>query len=362
MENYSILVPSYTVGTQAYRQIPEYCRPYGKTAVVLGGEKAMAAARTKLLEAVADSEITISGFFPFGGECTFEAAEALQAIPQVQQADMIFAVGGGKAVDTAKLVALALSKPYFSFPTIASNCAASSSLAIVYNPDGSFRDFVHFLHSAKHVFIDTEIIANSPIEYLWAGIGDTYAKYYESSLSAKGEKLVHYKATGITLCRMCIDTMMDHGAQALKDNRAGLASYELEQVILTIIITTGWVSMLVARDHNMDYNGAVAHAFFYGLCSIPGFEADPAHLHGVVVALGVLLLLLIDGREEECAALQAFNRTVNLPTCLQDASITLDQVERSIPEILADADLEHLPYRITGEMIMEAARKLDKPV
>ena len=80
------------------------------------------------------------------------------------------------------------------------------------------------------------------------------------------------------------------------------------------------------------------------------------------LCLGVLLLLLIDGREEECAALQAFNRTVNLPTCLQDASITLDQVERSIPEILADADLEHLPYRITGEMIMEAARKLDKLV
>ena len=49
----------------------------------------------------------------------------------------------------------------------------------------------------------------------------------------------------------------------------------VEQVVLTIVITTGWVSMLVARDHTMDYNGGVAHAFYYGLCSLPGF-ADEA--------------------------------------------------------------------------------------
>ena len=46
---------------------------------------------------------------------------------------------------------------------------------------------------AKHVFINTEIIANAPKEYLWAGIGDTYAKYYEVSISARGEKLEHLK-------------------------------------------------------------------------------------------------------------------------------------------------------------------------
>ena len=159
MENYTVLVPPYTVGPEAYRSIPEYCRVYGTTAVVIGGKKAMAAAHDKLLAAVDGSEIAISGFFHFGTECTFSAAHALEAEPAIQNADMIFAVGGGKAVDTAKLVALDLNKPFFTFPTIASNCAASSALAIVYNEDGSFCDFVHFLQSAKHVFLDTDIMA-----------------------------------------------------------------------------------------------------------------------------------------------------------------------------------------------------------
>ena len=38
MENYTVLVPPYTVGPEAYRSIPEYCRVYGTTAVVIGGE------------------------------------------------------------------------------------------------------------------------------------------------------------------------------------------------------------------------------------------------------------------------------------------------------------------------------------
>ena len=357
MENYSILVPSYTVGPEAYKKIPNYCGVYGRTAVVIGGEKAMAAAKDKLLAAVAGSQITLSSFIHYGSDCTFETAKALEALPAVQQADMIFAVGGGKAVDTVKLVALDLKKPYFSFPTIASNCAATSSLSIVYNEDGSFCDFVHFLESAKHVFVDTEIIAKAPIQYLWAGIGDTYAKFYEVSVSAKGEHLEHYKAVGVNLSRMCIDTMMDHAEQALKDNRAGVPSYDLEQVALTIIITTGWVSMLVARDHTMDYNGGVAHAFFYGLCSLPGFEES--HLHGVVVAFGVLMLLLIDGQQEEFQALRDFNRKVDLPTKLSDIGVTVADVEKAAPEVVKDADLEHYPYRVTEDMIVEAARRLD---
>ena len=358
MENYTVLVPPYTVGPEAYRSIPEYCRVYGTTAVVIGGKKAMAAAHDKLLAAVDGSEIAISGFFHFGTECTFSAAHALEAEPAIQNADMIFAVGGGKAVDTAKLVALDLNKPFLTFPTIASNCAASSALAIVYNEDGSFCDFVHFLQSAKHVFLDTDIMAQAPIRFLWAGIGDTYAKFYEVSISARGERLEQFRAAGVTLCRMCLYTMREHGAQALEANRSGQSTYDLEQVVLTIVITTGWVSMLVARDHTMDYNGGVAHAFYYGLCSLPGFADDEKRLHGVVVALGVLMLLLVDGREGECRQLQDFNRTVNLPTCLQDVDITVDDVRRAAPEILRDADLEHYPYQVTEDMLVRAAEKL----
>ena len=47
MENYSVIIPSYTVGPEAYDKIPEFCSLYGNKAVVIGGQKAMAAAGGK---------------------------------------------------------------------------------------------------------------------------------------------------------------------------------------------------------------------------------------------------------------------------------------------------------------------------
>ncbi len=356
MENYSILIPSYTVGPEAYEQIPRYCALYGHKAVVIGGHKAMSAARGKLLTATKDTPIVITDFVWYGEDCTYEAADLLTEIPSVSDADMIFAVGGGKAVDTAKLVSLQLDKPYFAFPTIASNCAAASSLSIVYNTDGTFRDFVHFLESAKHIFIDTDIITRAPSRYLWAGIGDTYAKYYEVSVSARGEDLPHYLALGVNLSRMCMETLLSHGKAAVRDNIAGKASFELEQCALAIIITTGWVSMLVSREHKMDYNGGVAHALFYSLCELPAFEAN--HIHGAVVGFGVLMLLLIDGQENEYEKLKAFNKEIGLPTTLSEIDVTVKDVESVVDRIIGDEDLEHYPYRLTKEMIMQAAEKL----
>lgn len=105
----------------------------------------MAAAKDKLLAAVKDTGIEILDFVWFGGECTFNNAKKLEQLEAVRQADMIFAVGGGKAIDTCKLVSIDFEKPYFSFPTIASNCAPTSAVSIVYNEDGTFCKFVHFL-------------------------------------------------------------------------------------------------------------------------------------------------------------------------------------------------------------------------
>ena len=113
--------PSYSIGAKVYDSIPEICGSYGKRAVIIGGKTALKAAEELIRQAVSDSQITITGTLWYGGEAAYENVEALKNQAEVKEADMIFAVGGGKALDTGKALAEQLSVPGFTFPTIASN-------------------------------------------------------------------------------------------------------------------------------------------------------------------------------------------------------------------------------------------------
>ena len=81
MENYSVVIPSYTTGPKAYESIPAFCRVYGRKAVVIGGEKAMAAAKEKLLRGLESSDMEITGFVWFGRDCTHKTPAVWRRTP-----------------------------------------------------------------------------------------------------------------------------------------------------------------------------------------------------------------------------------------------------------------------------------------
>lgn len=357
MSNYSIFMPNYTIGDQAYQNIPSVCRPYGTRIAVVGGKKAMAAAKKELNQALEGTDLEILSWIWFGGECAYENLDKLAEEPAVGQAHMIFAVGGGKATDTAKALGEKLNKPVFALPTIASNCSACTSVSIMYHLDGSFFRPYFLSRPPVHTFIHLGIIARSPEKYMWAGMGDTYAKYFESTVSSRGEHLSHYVGLGVTISSMCLDPVLEYGAKALKDNRNGVVSPELEQVVLAIIVTTAIVSILVTRDQIIDYNTGLAHGIFYALTSFPHIEKR--HLHGEVVGFGVLILLLTDGQEEMFDRLYAFNKEVGLPVCLADVEITRDQLPLVIEKTLAMKDIDHNPYPVTRSMLEKAFDQLE---
>ena len=150
----------------------------------------------------------------------------------------LFAIGGGKALDTVKALGLKLDKPVITFPTIASTCAACTAVSILYHPDGSFAGPCFLPGPPAHAFLDTAIISAAPPKYLWAGLGDTYAKYFESTMSARNDELAHYHALGVGVSRMCLDPLLRYGAKAMRDHREQKVTPEVEQVILTIIVNT----------------------------------------------------------------------------------------------------------------------------
>ena len=243
VNNYSVFLPNYTIGEAAYQEIPNICTKYGNKIVIIGGKQALQVSEIKIKESIKGTNLNVIDTIWYGGEATFENVERLRSITSVHEADMIFAVGGGKALDTCKCLADKIQKTIFTFPTIASTCAACTTVSIMYREDGSFLQPYFFLESPTHAFIDTDIIANAPVEYMWAGIGDTYAKYYECTVSSRGEQLEHFNALGIEMSYMCVRPLFEFGKQALEDNRNGHSSYELQQVVLGIIVTTAEVSI-----------------------------------------------------------------------------------------------------------------------
>lgn len=357
MENYSMYMPSYSIGAQAYDKIPAVCERYGKKIIAIGGHRAVEATKDSILSAISKSDLEILDFIWYGGEASYENVEILMANLLVQEADMIFAIGGGKALDTCKCLAVKADKPVFTFPTIASNCAATTSVSIMYHPTGVFREPFFFAKPAEHAFIQTTVIAKAPTQYMWAGMGDTYAKYYESTVSGRDEELIHYHKLGMTVSLMCKEPILQYGAKAMQDNRERRISYELEQVVLAIVVTTGMASIFLTAEHIIDYNTGLAHAIFYTLTSFPHIEEK--HLHGEVVGYGVLVLLLCDGQREEFERLYAFHKSVNLPTKLADLELTRADFDKISVQIAAMPDVRHWPYEITVDMLTKAVEELE---
>lgn len=347
-------LPCYTVGPDAYDRIPEVCGRFGKKAVAIGGHKALAAAKPYLERALSGSEIQLLDMLWYGGEASFENAQMIAESESYQNADMIFAVGGGKALDTCKYAAKFLSvKPVFALPTIAATCAASSAESIMYYPTGEVRDTLQLGRPVEHIFINTEIIANAPDLYLWAGIGDTMAKHFETELASRGKPLSFKQALGVEAGSMCYKPLLTYGAQAIADCKNGIASEAFEKIVLTNIITTGMVSGLVG----VTLNTGIAHCVCYGLTYIPHIEKN--HLHGELVSYGVLVQLFADGKDEMVDALYPLYQAIHLPTKLADIEVRQEDLPTIIKQALMVEDISCVPYTVTAEMLMGAIEKLE---
>ena len=127
--SYSLCLPAWSIGTDCYKEIYKYTHHYGKKVAVIGGKTAMAKAYDLIKEALAGTDMVLSEPIWYGGNATYENVEMLKAMDTVKDAEIIFAIGGGRAVDTCKVVAAQTGKALFTFPTLGSNCAGCTSIA-----------------------------------------------------------------------------------------------------------------------------------------------------------------------------------------------------------------------------------------
>ena len=354
-------LPSYTVGTEAYGAVADVTRRFGRTAVVIGGKTAMEKAGPRLRAALEDTDVELVDFIWYGGQPRHHVAAKLAADPRVTSADMVFGMGGGRAIDETKEIAELAGKPLFTFPTVASNCAPITAIAVFYNDDASVDNYFLPAEPPLHSFIDTTVISESPDNYFWAGVGDALSKEPEVELSSRGLDLPHTPLMGRALASSCGQPLFDYSAKAIADKRERRSSYELEQVVLDIIISTGLVSNMTtnlgAKQGAYYFNSSVAHAFYNAYTGMG--PASEHHLHGEVVSFGVLVLLAFDDRSADLARFAALNEGLGLP-------VTLEQIE--CPQVALGGIVERAqktnewgraPYGFTAERFLQAILDAD---
>lgn len=358
MATNSVYFCNYSIGDNAYEEVNNVCMPFGTRALLYGGTLAIQAGLDRLKQALINSTspIEIVDIILFEHDCTYERIHNLANIAKEKKVDMIFGMGGGKALDTAKGAGFEAGLPVFTFPTIASTCAATTALSVVYKENGDFDSFYFYDRPARHSFIDLTVIANAPYKYLQAGMGDTLGKYFECHFAARGDKLMHSSALGREISNMCYFPLVEHGKQALLACKTHTPNISLEQAVLANIVSTGLVSLMVLDE----YNCAIAHSVYYGLVLLPDFEAN--YLHGNVVAYGVLVQLAVDNDLDEARRLKAFLKTLDIPTTLKEMNVSLDRtnLQKVLTEIVTGPDMEHIPYPVDEDMIYSAMQAVEQ--
>ena len=156
---------------------------------------------------------------PFSGEITYAAIDAIIADLGGAAPTTAVGIGGGKALDLAKGIALKLALPVVTVPTIASNDSPTSSLIAMYDSAQVMISVDKLPRSPEAVVVDTAIIAKAPARLLRAGIGDALAKKFEAEGCHAGTGRTPFGTrplhTAIVIADACYRTLRAHAADAL---------------------------------------------------------------------------------------------------------------------------------------------------
>jgi glycerol dehydrogenase len=343
----------YLQGPGALARLGEEARGYGNAALALldGGVFEQMAPRIRDA-CTGHLELVLRRH---GGECSPDEIDAAVQAAQAAGSGLVIGIGGGKVLDTAKLVAHELGQPVVIVPTIAASDAPCSALAIVYGPDGTtLRDQV-LPRSPDLVLVDTEVIAQAPARMLAAGIGDALATWYEAESCRRSGAPNMMGSPGVPMAHAiaayCRDVVWEFAEAALAECDADRAGPALERIVEANILASGI---------GFESGGvAAAHAIHHGLCEL---DEVHHHLHGEKVAIGILAGLLLHEDMAEFERVRAFLERVRLPVRLSEIGITdasLAKLEKVAARACRAGEIIHFePIPISEAMVVRVLQRL----
>jgi len=324
----------------------------GKRPFIVGGDRTLEVVQPILYAALEGAELAIAQA-SYGADCSESGLANLLAAVSYHQADLIIGVGGGKALDTAKLAAHRSHLPVVTIPTSGATCAAWTALSNVYSEQGAFLYDVGLAKCPDLLILDYDLVQTASRRTLVAGIGDALAKWYEASVSS-GHSEQTLIIAAVQQARVLRDLLFQKSVAALQ----APGSEAWREVVDATVLLAGVIGGLGGAQCRT----VAAHAVHNGLTQLPQSQGV---LHGEKVAYGILVQLrleeLMQGSllaETARQQLLKFYGALGLPQSLNDlglGQITLaDLHQAAVFACRAGSDIHHLPFAVTPEHLMAA--------
>ncbi|MGB3641592.1 MAG: iron-containing alcohol dehydrogenase family protein [Rivularia sp. (in: cyanobacteria)] len=345
-------------GCQIHNQAVDAISRLGNRPLVVGGDRSLKIAQN-YLELLKSRELDLiqKSYAP---DCSESSLEVLRNTAKVHEADVIIGIGGGKALDTAKLLAHQLQIPVVTIPTSGATCAAWTALSNVYSDDGAFLYDVALDNCPDLLILDYDLIETAPQSTLVAGIGDAIAKWYEASVSSGNSEQTLIIAA-VQQARVLRDILLQKSVAALQSP----GSEAWREVVDATVLLAG----VIGGIGGAQCRTVAAHAVHNGLTHVCGRGS----IHGDKVAYGILVQLrleeMLQGNQLAAAARQQllkFYAEIGLPQKLDDlglGNITLKQLQKSAEFALQpNSDIHRLPFKVAIEQLMAAMVSTTAPV
>ncbi|WP_256391810.1 NAD(P)-dependent glycerol-1-phosphate dehydrogenase [Natronoarchaeum rubrum] len=273
-------------------------------------------------------------------DASFEAIQRVIDTAREVDPGFLIGVGGGKAIDIAKMASDDVGRGFVSVPTAASHDGIVSNRGSV--PDGDTRHSVA-AEPPLAVVADTEILANAPWELTTAGCADIISNYTAVMDWRLADRLksVHYSEYAGALSEMTAEMLVGNADSI----RPGLE--ESSWIVVKALVSSG-VAMSIAGS-SRPASGA-EHLFSHQLDRIAPGRA----LHGHQVGVGSIMTAFLHGGEDGIwRDIRRALDSIDAPTTA--AELDLDPEE--VVEALSTCHEIRDRYTILGNGIEESAAR-----
>ena len=275
---------------------------------------------------------------------SFESVERVIEAAEAEDVSYLIGVGGGKAIDIAKMASDHLSMGFLSVPTAASHDGIVSNRGSV--PEGDSRHSVA-AEPPLAVVADTGILAEAPWRLTTAGCADIISNYTAVMDWRLAHRLknVEYSGFAAALSEMTAEILVDNADSV----RPGLE--EATWTVTKALVSSG-VAMSIA-DSSRPASGA-EHLFSHQLDRL----APNAALHGHQVGVGSIMTAYLHGGERGFwTEIRHALDSIDAPTTAAELGID----DETVIEALTTCHEIRDRYTILGDgMDEQAAREVAK--